>query len=314
MNKIFTGKYSQAQVMMTLSAIAYIPFDSIPSLQDNLNSAEALENKYEVIWCAGDEAGLVYAVRNIVTRDYTIVIRGAVFQFGLAFLFDWYEDLDMGRLSSLPHSELAVAKVASGILDNVREVNDLTCDGKTLKQLVNNFPTGSKVYITGHSLGGTIASVYAAELACSNIPGLNIIPYIFGAPTAGNPAFAELFQPASNYCLFPESFWYVNSLDTIPYAWHDLQGIPGVDYGKIKCPIDLVLCLDNLTRLLILAGVTYAQPAFVQQLPGQLRQSDNFFGEAMYQHQHNTYLHLMGLNPVLSTAFSYRREQEKAFS
>ena len=40
MKQFASEMYSEDQVMMTLSAVAYTSFDSIATLQDNLNEAE----------------------------------------------------------------------------------------------------------------------------------------------------------------------------------------------------------------------------------------------------------------------------------
>jgi hypothetical protein len=90
MKHLDMGKFSRDQVMMTLSAIAYSPFHSIVALQDNLNSAEALEQAYSAIWWGKDGSIVVYAVKNKLTEDYVVIISGPVFKPGLPFLFSLY--------------------------------------------------------------------------------------------------------------------------------------------------------------------------------------------------------------------------------
>lgn len=314
MSQLINDKYSPDQVMMTLSAIAYTSFDSIATLQDKLNAAEALEQAYEAIWWVRDDPNLLYIVKNRLSEDYAIAIRGPVFRLGLSLLFDLYENLDIAHQVSFPYSKLGNAKIAAGILDAIQSINNLTYNGRTLHQVINNFPKGSKVYITGHSLGGALATVYAAKLVCSNLVDLDIIPYTFAAPSAGNKPFADLFNPNSGNCLFSQSSGCVSSLDIIPYAWHDLQGIPAVDYGNIKCPIEFTLCVDCLARLLILARVVYSQPPLKRQLTGQIDPYDSFFEEATHQHQHNTYLSLLHLDPINSAGYSFKQQTEKVLT
>jgi hypothetical protein len=314
MSQSINGKYSTAQVMMSLSAIAYTSFDSLDRLQGNLNEAVALGQEYEAIWWSRDRDNLLYVVRNRVTEEYAIAIKGPVFRFGLSFLFDLYEDLGIPHQVYLPFGRLGNAKIAAGLLETIQNINNFYFNGRTLTQIVSHFPKGSKVYITGHSLGGTLAMGYAAKLVCNDLMDLDIIPYTFGSPGAGNKAFTDLFNHNSNHCLFPHSFNCVNSRDIIPYAWHDLQGIPAIDYEDIKCPINFVLCLDCIARLLILARTVYTAPSLNLLLPGYIEPNISYFQEAMLQHQHNTYLELLGLYPVNAIPYSFKQQREEMVS
>jgi hypothetical protein len=315
MKNIVTGKYSPEQVMMTLSAIAYSSFDSVAALQFNLDEAQALEKKYKAIWWIRYETSLAYVVRNMDAKDeYALVIRGPLFQFGVAFLFHLYEGLDMASQIALPYSDNGEARIAAGIQDYIDGIDRMSCNGATLRHLVNTFPGGSKVYITGHSLGGTLASAYAVKLAYTNLVNLDIIPYTFAAPAAGNLEFADMFDLHSNDYLFSHSSRCVNDLDIIPYACHDLRGMATINYGGLKCPVDFSLCVDCLTRLLILSRAVYAQPALKLRLLGKFEPIVSFFGEAMYQHQHNTYLGLLGLNPINSAGYYYKSSKQEVFS
>jgi hypothetical protein len=311
MFNIFPKKYSTDQVMMTLSAIAYTSFDSITALQNNLDAAEALKQTYKAIWWAKEESARVFVVRNTLNDDYCIAIGGPVFQFGVAFLFDWYEKLNIAHHAPLPIDGLESAKTASALPTLVQRINSLTYNGTTLPRLINNASKGSMIYVTGHSLGATIASVYAVYLATSPTTEGEIIPRTFAAPSAGNQAFADLFNPENGQCLFPRSSSSVNSLDIIPYVWHDLQGMPAIDYGMIKCPIDFTLCVDNLARLLIISRAYYEQ-APVQRLPGQLAPTNSFFKQAMHQHQPETYLALLDLPPIPGTVFTFNQQTTAA--
>jgi hypothetical protein len=296
--------------MMTLSAIAYTPFHSIIALQDNLNSAEALEQAYSAIWWGNDGSIVVYAVKNKFTEDYVVIIRGPVFKPGLPFLLSLYESFNVGSQISLPYSRLGSAKVASGVLQAIQDINDLVYSGRTLKQVLNNLPGRTKVYVTGHSLGGSLAAVYAAKAACSNSSELDIIPYTFGAPAMGNDSFANLFDTGNANSLFAQTSRCVNVRDIIPYFWSDLQGMTTVDYRNAKCSTDFSLCIECMERLLIVSKVFYVQPPLLLALKGDIGNEDSFFREALFQHQPNTYLSLVGLGPIDNAKF-YRNERRE---
>ena len=54
--------------------------------------------------------------------------------------------------------------------------------------------SGPSIYVTGHSLGAAIAQIFAYELALAGYPVEGI--WTFGAPRAGNRAFAESYESA----------------------------------------------------------------------------------------------------------------------
>jgi len=309
MNLLDRSKFSRDQVMMTLSAIAYTPFRSIVALQDCLNGAEALEQAYTAIWWGKTGSIALFAVKNKLTEEYVVIIRGPVFRPGLAFLLNLYESFNMGRQISLPYSRLGSAKVAAGILQAILEINDMIYSGRTIKQVLNNFPVRTKVFITGHSLGGSLAAAYAAKVVCSNSRELDIIPYTFGAPAMGNDLFANLFDPGNPNSLFNHSSRCANVRDIIPDLWNDLPAMTTVDYGDSKCPVDFSLCIEYMERLLIVSKVFYVQPPLQLELKGDLGLNESFFQEALFQHQPNTYLSLLGLGPIDNANFSYNDQK-----
>ena len=310
MNHPDKGKRSLQQEMMALSAVAYKPFDSINMLQENLNAVDALEKAYTAVWWEKKNDLVVYVVKNKFTGAYAVVLRGPVFRPSLSFLIQLYEALILDRQESLPYSRLGRAKVAAGLLDIIQDIGLSTYGGRTLKQVLNNLPAKTKVYMTGHSLGGSLATVYAAKIACSNSAELDIIPFTFGSPTAGNDSFGDLFNPKHPNFLFSQSSRCINTLDTIPFAWNNLQGITTVDYGNTKCPVDFKLGVEYVDRLLIISRVFYSHPPPELELKGADRGMESFFQKALYQHQPNTYMTLLGLDPIEKVEFYHDETSE----
>jgi hypothetical protein len=222
-----------------------------------------------------------------------------------------YESFNVARQISLPYSRLGSAKVASGILQAIQAINDLVYSGRTLKQVLNNLSMRTKVYVTGHGLGGSLAAAYAAKAACSNTAQLDIIPYTFGAPAMGNDSFANLFDTGNVNSLFGHASRCVNVRDIMPYLWNDLQGMISVGYGNAKSTIDFSLCIECMERLLIVSRVFYVQPPLQLELKGDIGHDDGLFQEALFQHQPNTYLSLLGLRPI-DNAKLYRNEQKES--
>ena len=67
------------------------------------------------------------------------------------------------------------------------------------------------VFVTGHSLGGALATLFAAELAASGRRNLRISMVNFGSPRVGNAAFVEAYNK-----LVPDSVRVVNGSDAVP--------------------------------------------------------------------------------------------------
>lgn len=310
MNQLVKGVPSVEQLLMTLSAVGYMPAHSLSTLQVNLNKVEFLEQAYTAVWWGGNNTIFAFLVRNNFTEDYTLVIRGPMFKFGLSMLFNLYEDLDVARQVSLPYSRLGEAKIAAGVLEMAQGINDLIYAGRTLLQVITKLPIHTKLYATGHSLGGALAAVYAAKASCNNLNELEIIPYTFGAPAVGNKAFADLFNAVHVNCLFTQSLRCENTDDVIPHIWSNLPNIATIDYENVRLPAELSLCIECIERMLILSKVFYVQPRAQLQLKTENDRFETFFREAMYQHQPNTYLTLLGLDPINSAEFSYHQRRE----
>jgi len=71
-----------------------------------------------------------------------------------------------------------------------------------------------QVVVTGHSLGGSLASIVAATLVNRNIvPGHAIQVYTFGEPRTGDYAYAKLFNQ-----IIPSNYRIVHNSDLIPHS------------------------------------------------------------------------------------------------
>lgn len=81
---------------------------------------------------------------------------------------------------------------------------------RAIPQLAPNLP----LYLTGHSLGGAVAMLTAADLVSDNTyPRNQIQVYTFGSPRLGDPTFARYYNG-----LLPNTFRIVNLADSVPYT------------------------------------------------------------------------------------------------
>jgi len=91
------------------------------------------------------------------------------------------------------------------------------------------FPAGNiRIILTGHSLGGAIATLYAAALKKNNIT--DVVTYTFGAPAVGKDSFVQKY---GDLCLYRIR----NEYDPIPYLTYLPALISNWDYkhtGQMK--------------------------------------------------------------------------------
>ncbi len=138
----------------------------------------------------------------VVERDsYTII----AFR-GTSSLRDWMTDADFSR-EHLPNSEHRAIEVHDGIYDSLDSIFE-KCYLAARRAKENDSP----IFITGHSLGGALAMLFAYLLARqSNPTGIAGI-YTYGSPRLGNRAFCDHY----NALLKTVTFNLVNACDPVP--------------------------------------------------------------------------------------------------
>src|SRR4051812_26700788 len=205
----------------------------------------------------------------------------------------------------MPWALSGPARVASGTLDGLTTIQGLADfpqppNQETLAQFLTTFfakPPNAKVttVVTGHSLGGCLASIVAMWIRTLPLPNCQgtIQPITFAAPTAGNGNFAKYYNE-----LFPSARRFQNTLDVIPLAYYNLNLIDSIYGGLLPTPdfvkVGLALMQESI------AGLGYTQPAQGQQiLPGtQLASDTDWYAQALHQHHLATYLAILTGTPV----------------
>jgi triacylglycerol lipase len=287
--------YTEPQIAMTLAALSYASYGDVAGYL--ANPSFATNGQWSLAWGPGETNGnQMFVARHSTANQFAIAIRGTVPKFSLALLVDLYQDLDVGHPKPGPYPATAGAVVAGGTLDGLNDLIGMSSGGMSLLDYIENqVPAGSEIIVTGHSLGGALTTVVALwlqyELSQAG-KAATIIPYTFAGPTAGNQAFADLYNQT-----FSQSYRYYNNIDVIPMAWAGLSGVkelfpsPGPSCPwEIKDTVDLVnLWLSRID------GVVYVQPnGQGTPLNGVAAASEKFLTEVGTQHGHNNYLSLLG--------------------
>jgi pimeloyl-ACP methyl ester carboxylesterase len=133
--------------------------------------------------------------------------------------------------------------VAAGTLVGLDELASMTGVGaggaqQDLATFLKQLPSDADVFVTGHSLGGCLASVVAAWLASVFGNAARLKAYTFAAPSAGNQAFADYYNALFTDSKTSSSTAYriYNTLDSVPNAWASLATILTYYTPSPLCP------------------------------------------------------------------------------
>ncbi|MDR3530545.1 MAG: hypothetical protein P4L90_08355 [Rhodopila sp.] len=235
------------ELAMTLSTLAYVDENRIASQEQmiseiNAGLDEAGYNSWQVAWgpaLNADRSNLMYAVWNSETGQCAVSIRGSDFSFWL----NWLEDLAAIRL--VPYNEFVptastTAQIAFGTAVGLRQILAMHDGTKSLETFLTAAPEGTPILITGHSLGGCLASALAPCVASWMGSPSSLSVYTIAAPSPGNDDFATyyntLFTVQSGHST---AFRFFNSLDVVPNAWASLNTVETYYPPLVPCPADI---------------------------------------------------------------------------
>ncbi|MGW0999053.1 lipase family protein [Streptomyces sp. NPDC002520] len=319
-----------AQVTMTLAAIAATAATPRPSgetLQDQHQRATlgikaqlkdptlATGGKWELMWLAlsPDNANLAYIAANSDLSQIAVAVRGTI-----GNPTDMMEDLDVGTVVPFTAGGSKDVAVSAGAMAAFTQVATARPPSgptltQALKTLLGSAEPQPTVYVTGHSLGGCIATMLATYLQAQppfpNNPKFALVT--FAAPTAGLQSFADYVNSRpwslneryfNAYDLVPQA-WVESDLEKARdnWYWHSDQGpLPGPKANlEVKGLLDVIIGLrkDNV----------YVQPGTEKPLNADYSKHDetlvnettaDFLGQVAYQHANSTYLTLLGAPDV----------------
>jgi len=249
---------------------------------------------------------LMYVASHSATGEYFVVIRGTNFE----SLYTWLEQ-DFKIDSSQPFSALpgnppgapASALISQGTFNGMTDLISLT-DPNTGLSVVEFLSTQTPkyLYVTGHSLGGTLTPPLFAYLNAMLYGGgtiSNMALWSFAGLTPGGSGFNDYFNS-----IIPNNqgfLWRIqNSLDIAPFCWWSEDAIENIynfnpyylTWGDAE-----EASFDGLFYAASVSGIGYEQPQPGLVLPGQF--NTGFFDEniwavqAAYQHHSTTYQQLV---------------------
>jgi predicted lipase len=142
--------------------------------------------------------------RDISILYYSQTLNMLLLSFsGTMYISEWIEDLDFTQVnptSITNNTDIMVHKQHYKMYNSMRD---------ELINFVKNIGDSNTLFvITGHSLGGSLASICFLDLILNNISP-NKILYTFGAPRTGNSTFSNIISQNI-------SFRIANTADIVP--------------------------------------------------------------------------------------------------
>jgi triacylglycerol lipase len=169
--------------------------------------------------------------------NYVLAIRGT------KTYIEWWDDF---HITPVPYPFAPNAgNVATGFLDlyntmrmTVPGSNDapvpLSQSTQPATQTNYSLAVASSLVLTGHSLGASLATLYATELAGSS-PGTNIDLYTYASPRTGDQNFVQYFDSKSNitsYRIYNEP----DIVPTVPFGLGYTQIPTGISIDSLLYP------------------------------------------------------------------------------
>lgn len=303
----------EAGIIMTLASLCY-------TAENNPNHAEIKDSlilqladsnystggKWKLAWGPGISPGggnMMYVAVDSTsdTINYAIAIRGTDW----AFPSNIQEDMEVWKLDKYPYGGGGNDSVAAGSLDGLDTLLSLTDNGKTLAMFLNEINgTKLKMYITGHSLGGAMATMVSAWFVDNGYTSkFALETYTFAAPTVGNQSFVDHYNSIMLASNAPSHRVY-NSKDFVPFGWAGLDKIipdqiptfVPLKIGVVIIALDLYLDSLGVKYVHVNKGVDIGTLTPTNCSGGS--EVDNYFCWIGFEHAHNNYLRLLNADTV----------------
>lgn len=198
---------------------------------------------------------------------------------------DWVVNLNAKEVNFNPQSQ--AIKVHKGFFESVGAFEEITGQAKigteTLAQVLQNGKNSDDIFlIAGHSLGGALATIFAAKLIDPYYYGIkkdNLLVYTYGAPAVGNADFKYIFfneeaNPSNERLATKLNLHRIRDvLDIVPYAAYITE------FAKASQETKVFKYLDMSYLQKVAMAATIIKDDYTNEWPfqhiGYLRQYNN---------------------------------------
>jgi hypothetical protein len=315
----FADGYSEDEsgVCMTLASLAYVNENNSAYIKDSLivqlsNQNYATNGAWKLAWgpaLSSDKANMMYIVKDTVQNPdmYAIAIRGTDW----CFLTNIEQDILVYDLVPYTYSGNINDSISEGSSDGLTTLLSLRdpVTHKTLVEYLNVLQrpqpgTKHDLFITGHSLGGALATVLTSWFLDKQYGNLfNIKSYTFAAPMVGNSGYVQHFNSIIS-ASGSESHRVLNPNDIIPRFMGNVDTIL-LKQIPIKLPLSVETALLGVFTYFSTEGIYYYHVGTAQYLGTMQTTSCNsgsYFDQyecwVGFEHDHNTYLSLLNAPPT----------------
>lgn len=188
--------------LLNLNApISASPVDNITEVDRTLQEVEfRLQDRVRQIFSKKNRIKVYSGILLTSKENNVLVFRGTQTQ------AEWLKNLNANQQQYISPTGKAIGEVHEGFF---QLTNELT---PSLNEVVKQLDPTIPFYITGHSLGGAVATLAALEIA-QNVPQLKkqLQLYTYASPRVYSPTLARIHSQ-----LIPNSYRIVNLGDTVP--------------------------------------------------------------------------------------------------
>lgn len=210
-----------------------LPFD--PTLYEKNKPELGEEQEYPAKWHFFDDGKVKDGTETqafITHHDEVVLISVR----GTQELMDFVRDTDAEQV---PFEE-GVGKAHQGFYKAYKAMS------KFVQVYLDQFHTGQKIIICGHSLGGAIATLLAEALRRSP-NGYNILLYTYGSPRAGDADFVNGAADLAHHRMVNNN----DPIPSVPAPWMNTRKsiwVPGVILSFITAPLGALIFAIGLSR------------------------------------------------------------------
>lgn len=313
-NPLFGGyDKGEAGVMMTLAALCYTAEGNTNAMQirDSINiqlsdSGYSTGGRWELVWGPGlspTGGNLMYVAVDSTndTIQYALCIRGTILN-----LSDIIEDADVLTMVPWPFGGTtdSIAEGSYKGLDTLLSTFDPVTNASLASFLNTLTGPKQKMFITGHSLGGAMATLFTRWFADLGYTSqFKLESYTFAAPTVGNVSFVASFESKLN-SVGAQNHRCVNTKDLVPYGYAALDKVVP-DNIPTQVPPLIAAAIQTLVQYMHDSGIVYKHVE-TRQLLGSFEPTDcgpsgeinTYSCWVGFEHASNTYLRLLDADTI----------------